>query len=143
MNTIDRLTDSSTALVQQARNVLQSANLPQWLETGAVLGVAKSGTRAATTLARRNPGVALAIGVVGAGVLAYRFYRKRAAAKIDVNATSHAKGRGRAPISKARPSMCSTSAGASPARSASSPARPDRRLRSAKGRDHRSMIDLT
>lgn len=95
MNTIDRLTDSSTALVQQARNVLQSANLPQWLETGAVLGVAKSGTRAATTLARRNPGVALAIGVVGAGVLAYRFYRKRAAAKIDVNATSHAKGRGK------------------------------------------------
>lgn len=82
MNTIDRFSESGTALVRRARDTLGSgtSHLPQWLEAGAALSVAKTGTRMATTLVRRNPGIAIAVGVVGAGVLAYRFYRRRAEA---------------------------------------------------------------
>ncbi len=82
MNTIDRLSESGTALVRRARGSLGSgtSHLPQWLEAGAMLSVAKTGTKVATTLVRRNPGVAIAVGVVGVGVLAYRFYRRRAEA---------------------------------------------------------------
>lgn len=87
-NTIDRLSDSGSALVRQARRTLESTSshlpdLPKWLEAGAALGVAKAGTRAATTLVRRNPGILLAVGVVGAGVLAYRAYRRHADARVD------------------------------------------------------------
>lgn len=87
-NTIDRLSDSGTALVRQARRTFESTsshlpNLPKWLEAGAALSVAKAGTKAATTLVRRNPGVLLAVGVVGAGVLAYRAYRRHADARVD------------------------------------------------------------
>lgn len=82
MNAIDHLSESGTALVRRARGSLESgtSHLPQWLEAGAMLSVAKTGTRVATTLVRRNPGVAIAVGVVGVGVLAYRFYRRRAEA---------------------------------------------------------------
>lgn len=85
MNAIDRLSESGTVLARQARRTLESgsSHLPQWLEAGAVLSVAKTGTKVATTLVRRNPGVAIAVGVVGVGVLAYRFYRRRAAARMD------------------------------------------------------------
>lgn len=87
-NTIDRLSDSGTALVRQARRTFESTsshlpNLPKWLEAGAALTVAKAGTKAATTLVRRNPGVLLAVGVVGAGILAYRAYRRHADARVD------------------------------------------------------------
>src|SRR5690606_18234143 len=42
-----------------------------WIKTGAALGAARAGTRAATTVVRRNPvAVAAAAAVVGAGVLA-------------------------------------------------------------------------
>ena len=87
-NTIDRLSDSGTALVRQARRTFESTsshlpNLPKWLEAGAALSVAKAGTKAATTLVRRNPGILLAVGVVGAGVLAYRAYRRHADARVD------------------------------------------------------------
>jgi hypothetical protein len=82
MNTIDRLTERGTALVRRARGSVESgtSHLPQWLGAGAALSVAKTGTKVATTLVRRNPGVAIAVGVVGVGVLAYRFYRRRAEA---------------------------------------------------------------
>lgn len=87
-NTIDRLSESGTALARQARRTFEATsshlpNLPKWLEAGAALTVAKAGTKAATTLVRRNPGVLLAIGVVGAGVLAYRAYRRHADARVD------------------------------------------------------------
>ena len=122
MNAIDRLSQSSTALARQARRTFEStsAHLPQWLEAGAVLSVAKTGTKVATTLVRRNPGIAIAVGVVGVGVLAYRFYRKRAAAaqtdapraaisgkisrgeaKADASDTSEASAK-RAPAKRAR-----------------------------------------
>ena len=82
MNAIDRLSERGTSLVGHARQTLESgaSHLPKWMEAGAMLGVAKTGVRAATTLARRNPGLAITLGVVGAGVLAYRYYRKRAQA---------------------------------------------------------------
>ncbi len=87
-STIDRLSDSGTALVRQARRTLESTSshlpsLPKWIEAGAALSVAKAGTKVATTLVRRNPGVLLAVGVVGAGVLAYRAYRRHADARVD------------------------------------------------------------
>lgn len=80
MNTLDRLSERGTSLVGHARQTLESgaSHLPKLLEAGAMLGVAKTGVRAATTLARRNPALAITLGVVGAGLLAYRFYRKRA-----------------------------------------------------------------
>lgn len=88
MSTIDRLSDSGTALVRQARRTFESTsshlpNLPKWLEAGAALSVAKAGTKVATNLVRRNPGVLVAVGVVGAGVLAYRAYRRHADQRAD------------------------------------------------------------
>jgi hypothetical protein len=79
MNTIDRLSDRSLALVHRTRDGLDAASshLPQWLSAGAALSLARSGTKVATTLVRRNPAAAVAIGVLGVGVLAYRMYRKR------------------------------------------------------------------
>lgn len=79
MNAMHSLSQRGTDLVNQARHSLGSgvSHLPAWLEAGAVMGVAKTGLRATTTLARRHPGVMIALGVVGAGLLAYRFYRKR------------------------------------------------------------------
>jgi hypothetical protein len=79
MSAIHHLSQRGNGLVTQARQALGSgtSHLPTWLEAGAVMAVAKTGLRATTTLARRNPGVMIALGVVGAGLLAYRFYRKR------------------------------------------------------------------
>lgn len=87
MNTIDRLSERGTSLVTHARQTLGSgaSSLPKLLEAGAMLGVAKTGLRAATTLARRHPALAITLGVVGAGVLAYRFHRRRADAKAHTN----------------------------------------------------------
>jgi hypothetical protein len=79
MNAMHSLSQRDTGLVSQARRSIGSSvsHLPTWLEAGAVMAVAKTGLRATTTLARRHPGVMIALGVVGAGLLAYRFYRKR------------------------------------------------------------------
>jgi hypothetical protein len=79
MSAIHHFSQRGNGLVTQARQALGSgaSHLPTWLEAGAVMAVAKTGLRATTTLARRNPGIAIALGVVGAGLLAYRFYRKR------------------------------------------------------------------
>lgn len=81
MKTIERLSSSSTALAHRARKTIDATSslLPQWLGTGAALTLARTGTKVATTFVRRNPAAALAIGVVGAGVLAYRMYRRRGA----------------------------------------------------------------
>lgn len=80
MNAMHSLSQRGTGLVSQARQSLGSgvSHLPTWLEAGAVMAMAKTGLRTTTKMARRHPGVAIALGVVGAGLLAYRFYRKRA-----------------------------------------------------------------
>lgn len=47
----------------------------KWIETGAALGVLKTGTRVATKFVRRNPAVAIAA-AAGAGLLWYAARRK-------------------------------------------------------------------
>lgn len=80
MKTINRNRSKNYALAQHAQKAISATSslFPQWLSTGAALSLAKTGTRVATKLARRNPAAAVAIGVVGVGVLAYRMYRRRA-----------------------------------------------------------------
>lgn len=80
MKTINRNRSKNYALAQHAQKAISATSslLPQWLSTGAALSLAKTGTRVATKLARRNPAAAVAIGFVGVGVLAYRMYRRRA-----------------------------------------------------------------
>lgn len=79
MSAMQSLSQRGTDLASRVRQSLGSgaSHMPAWLEAGAAMGIAKTGLRATTTLARRNPGVLIALGVVGAGLLAYRFYRKR------------------------------------------------------------------
>lgn len=82
-STIDQSSDSGNTLADKARSTLEYTssrmpNLPKWIEAGAALAVAKAGTKVAGTIVRRNPGMLLAVGVVGAGVLAYRAYRRHA-----------------------------------------------------------------
>ena len=49
----------------------------EWIKGGAALAATRTGAKLALTVAKRNPAVFIAAGVLGAGVLAYRFYRKR------------------------------------------------------------------
>jgi uncharacterized membrane protein YdfJ with MMPL/SSD domain len=81
MSAIQDLAGRGAAIVEQARKVLDAAppNVKGLLKTGAALGVARTGARVAGGFVRRNPGLMLAAAVVGAGVLAYSAYRKRAA----------------------------------------------------------------
>lgn len=103
MKLIDRLSNNPMALTRNAIGSA-SASVPQWLSTGAALTLAKTGTKVASTLVRRNPAFAVAVGVVGAGVLAYRFYRRRELAQaafadnIDTGNTSSEQGTEGAPI---------------------------------------------
>lgn len=73
MSRFDSYSDKALALVSQVGDGLKNA-LPdtagKWLQTGAVLGVAKTGTRVAGQFIRRNPAVAVAA-AVGAGLLWY------------------------------------------------------------------------
>jgi hypothetical protein len=73
MNRFDSYSDKALALVSQVGDGLKNA-LPdtagKWLQTGAVLGVAKTGTRVAGQFIRRNPAVAVAA-AVGAGLVWY------------------------------------------------------------------------
>ncbi len=80
MKTIERPAGSSTSLAHQARKTIDATSslLPQWLGKGAALTLATTGTKVIARLARRNPATAVAIGVIGAGVLGYRMYRRRA-----------------------------------------------------------------
>ena len=66
-------------LADHARRAFDTAQpaLMQWVKGGAALGVARTGAKVALTVAKRNPAIFVAAGVLGAGVLAYRFYRKR------------------------------------------------------------------
>ncbi len=72
-------TISRDRLALHARRAFDAAqpSIAQWVKGGAALGVARTGAKVALTVAKRNPAVFVAAGVLGAGVLAYRFYRKR------------------------------------------------------------------
>ena len=74
------LAGQAGAGLRQAGSSLRGAGsgAEQWIRTGAALGAARAGAKAATGVVRRNPvAVAAAAAVVGAGVLAYVVYRKR------------------------------------------------------------------
>lgn len=71
----------------------------QWVQTGAALGALKTGAKVATTVARRNPAIALA-SVAGAGLayfLVRRHQKKAAQGAIEGKATriEASKGAGR------------------------------------------------
>lgn len=70
---------SRERIALHARRAFDTAQpaLVQWVKGGAALGVARTGAKVVLTVAKRNPAVFVAAGVLGAGVLAYRFYRKR------------------------------------------------------------------
>ena len=79
MSSKDHVQPRSARLARHARRAFDSAQpaIADWVKGGAALGVARTGAKVALTVAKRNPMVFVAAGVLGAGVLAYRFYRKR------------------------------------------------------------------
>jgi len=79
MSRLDSFSGKVMDLVGQVGDNLRTA-LPdtagKWLQTGAALGVAKTGSKAIGSLIRRNPAVAVAA-AVGAGVAWYAVHRHR------------------------------------------------------------------
>lgn len=71
MYRIDSLAEKAISLASQVGDGLKTAipgSAGKWLQTGVALGAAKTGTRVATHLARRNPGM-VAAAAAGAGLL--------------------------------------------------------------------------
>ncbi|MCD9085411.1 hypothetical protein [Stenotrophomonas sp. SY1] len=52
------------------------ANAAEWLKAGAAIGAMKTGGRAVTRVAKRNPTATIAVAAVGLGLLGYALYRK-------------------------------------------------------------------
>lgn len=79
MSRLDSISSKVMDLVGQVGDNLRTS-LPgtagKWLQTGAALGVARTGSKAVGTLVRRNPAVAVAT-LVGAGVAWYMVHRHR------------------------------------------------------------------
>ena len=73
MSTIERLPERALELAAQAGEGIK-ARVPEralkWVETGAAIGVVKTGAKVATKFVRRNPVIAVAA-VAGAGLLWY------------------------------------------------------------------------
>jgi len=79
MGKFDSYSDRVMDLVGQVGDNLRTAlpdNAGKWLQTGAALGVAKTGTRAVGGIIRRNPAVVVAA-AVGAGLVWYAVHRHR------------------------------------------------------------------
>lgn len=73
MYKLDTFSDKALALVSQVGDGLKNAipdTAGKWLQTGAALGMAKTGSRVAGSFIRRNPAVAVAA-AAGAGLLWY------------------------------------------------------------------------
>jgi hypothetical protein len=73
MRTLDSFSDKAMELVGQVGDGLKHAipdGAGKWLQTGAALGMAKTGTRVAGRFIRRNPAVSVAA-AAGAGLLWY------------------------------------------------------------------------
>lgn len=81
MRKIDALADRSLAVATRTRDLIapSAAGVRDWVASGAALTAARGGARTAVRFARRNPALAIATVVVGAGVLAYGAYRRRQA----------------------------------------------------------------
>ncbi len=85
MSKLTIITDRALELVNQAGSGIKHAgthlkdampNAGDLLQTGAALGVAKTGAKTAARFVRRNPVIAVAA-AAGVGLLAYAAYRKR------------------------------------------------------------------
>lgn len=94
MRTLDTLADRSHALATRTRDLVapSATGVRDWVASGAALAAARGGAKTAVRFARRNPALAIATVVVGAGVLAYGAYRRRkaATAPIEGSATTDA-----------------------------------------------------
>lgn len=114
MRTLDSFSDKAMDLAGQVGESLKHvvpAGAGKWLQTGAALGMARTGTRVATTFIRRNPAAAVAA-AAGAGLLWYvarRQARKAQdgsiegkATRIDAKRGSTTAARKRAPAKRAR-----------------------------------------
>ena len=77
----DRALERALELAHTAGDGLKSAGgslrRAAWIKTGAAIGAVKTGGKAATRFARRNPAVAVAAAAVGVGLLGYALYRKQ------------------------------------------------------------------
>ena len=78
MSKLTTITDRALELASQAGSSIKHAvpGADKLLQTGAALGVAKTGGKLAVNFVRRNPAVAVAAGI-GVGLLALVAYRKR------------------------------------------------------------------
>ena len=78
MSVIERLPDRALELATQVGEEIKS-RVPdralKWVETGAAIGVVRSGAKVATRFVRRNPVIAVAA-VAGAGLLWYAARRR-------------------------------------------------------------------
>ena len=90
MRTIDTLADRSLALATRTRDLVapSATGVRDWVASGAALAAARGGAKTAVRFARRNPALAIATVVVGAGVLAYGAYRRRKAATAPIDGTA-------------------------------------------------------
>lgn len=78
MSTIERLPGRALELATQMGEGIKS-RVPdralKWVETGAAIGVVKTGAKVATKFVRRNPAIAVAA-IAGAGLLWYAARRR-------------------------------------------------------------------
>ncbi|MDQ3494756.1 MAG: hypothetical protein M3485_04310 [Pseudomonadota bacterium] len=115
MRTLDNVSDKTLELVSQLSDSLKHAipdGAGKWLQTGAALTMAKTGSRVAGTFIRRNPAVAVAA-AAGAGLLWYVARRQQKKAQngaIEGKATRIEAKRGTAAPRKRRTAKRSTKA---------------------------------
>ena len=83
MSKLGELSERALDLVEQAGGKLKLGGdaAGKLLQTGAALGVVRTGAKVATGFVRRNPVVAVAAGV-GIGLLAFAAYRRRKRAQM-------------------------------------------------------------
>ena len=85
MSTIERLPGRALELATQVGEGIKS-RVPdralKWVETGAAIGVVKTGAKVATKFVRRNPAIAVAA-IAGAGLLWYAARRRAQQAEDD------------------------------------------------------------
>ncbi|HST46075.1 MAG TPA: hypothetical protein VLK29_12735 [Luteimonas sp.] len=75
----DTLTDKALEIVSQVGDSLKNSipdTAGKWLQTGAALGMAKTGTKVAGAMIRRNPAMAVAA-AAGAGLLWFAARRQQ------------------------------------------------------------------
>lgn len=88
-------------LVSHAGDNLKSggSNAAEWLKAGAAIGAMKTGGKAVSRVARRNPTATIAVAAVGLGLLGYAVYRKNKRDNAAIEARSREIARRRHPAS--------------------------------------------